>query len=82
MYEQGYSEIYCKLHTLPQGEGQNSALPLKMREIPDRPFDKIPINLVTEFETSTSGNKHILTMHMDTSHSVYSHVIRIFSRTE
>ena len=36
--------------------------PLQMREIPDRPFDKIAIDLVTECETSTSGNKHILTI--------------------
>ena len=36
--------------------------PLQMTEIPDRPFDKIAINLVTEYETSTSGNKHILTI--------------------
>ena len=33
-----------------------------MTEIPDRPFDKIAINLVTECKTSTSGNKHILTI--------------------
>ena len=33
-----------------------------MTEIPDRPFDKIAINLVTNCETSTSGNKHILTI--------------------
>ena len=33
-----------------------------MTEIPDSPFDKIAINLVTECETSTSGNKHILTI--------------------
>ena len=33
-----------------------------MMEIPDRPFNKIAINLVTECETSTSGNKHILTI--------------------
>ena len=26
-YKQGYLEIYCKLHTLPQGEGQDSELP-------------------------------------------------------
>ena len=32
-----------------------------MTEIPDRPFDKIAIDLVTECKTSTSGNKHILT---------------------
>ena len=31
-------------------------------EIPDRPFDKIAIDLITECETSTSGNKHILTI--------------------
>ena len=33
-----------------------------MTGIPDRPFDKIAIDLVTECETSTSGNKHILTI--------------------
>ena len=36
--------------------------PLQMMEIPDRPFNKIAIDLVTECETSTSGNKHILTI--------------------
>ena len=36
--------------------------PLQMPEIPNRPFDKITIDLVTEFETSTSGNNHILTI--------------------
>ena len=36
--------------------------PLKMTEIPDRPFDKIAIDLVTDCKTSTSGNKHILTI--------------------
>ena len=30
-----------------------------MIEILDRPFDKIVIDLVTNFETSNSGNKHI-----------------------
>ena len=34
----------------------------KYTEIPDRPFDKIAIDLVTECETSTSGNKHFLTI--------------------
>ena len=33
-----------------------------MMEIPNRPFDKIAIDLVTESETSTSRNKHILTI--------------------
>ena len=36
--------------------------PLQMMEIPDRPFDKIATNLITESVTSTSGNKHILTI--------------------
>ena len=31
-----------------------------MTEIPERPFDKIAIDLVTDCKTSTSGNKHIL----------------------
>ena len=38
------------------------AYPLQMTEIPDRPFDKIAIDLVTECKTSNSGNKHILTI--------------------
>ena len=33
-----------------------------MTEIPDRPFNKIAIDLVTKCKTSTSGNKHILTI--------------------
>ena len=31
-------------------------------EIPNRPLDKIAIDLVTECETSNSGSKHILTI--------------------
>ena len=36
--------------------------PLQMTEILDRPFNKIAIDLVTQCHTSTSGNKHILTI--------------------
>ena len=36
--------------------------PLQMMEIPDRPFDKIAVDLITECETSTSANRHILTI--------------------
>ena len=36
--------------------------PLQMTELPDRPFDKIAIDLVMDCKTSTSGNKHILTI--------------------
>ena len=31
-------------------------------EIPSRPFDKIAMDLITECEIPTSGNKHILTI--------------------
>ena len=36
--------------------------PLQMMEIPDRPFNKIAVDLITECETLTSWNKHILTI--------------------
>ena len=38
------------------------AYPLQMMDVPDRPFYKITIDLVTECKTSTSGNEHILTI--------------------
>ena len=33
-----------------------------MMEIPDRPFNKIAMDLVTDFTESNKGNKHILTI--------------------
>ena len=33
-----------------------------MTEIPDQPFDKITMDLVTDFTESNKGNKHILTI--------------------
>ena len=33
-----------------------------MMEIPDRPFDKIMMDLVTDFTESNKGNRHILTI--------------------
>ena len=47
---------------MPQRETKVQNYPLKIMEIPDRPFDKITIDLVTECEMSASGNKHILTI--------------------
>ena len=38
------------------------AYSLQMTEISVHPFDKIAIDLVTKCETSSSGNKHILTI--------------------
>ena len=48
----------CALCHREKAKVQN--YPLQMMEIPNRPFDKIAIDLVTECETSTSVNKHIL----------------------
>ena len=50
----------CTLCHTDKAEVQ--AYPLQMTEIPDRPFDKIAIDLITECKTSNSGNKHILTI--------------------
>ena len=38
------------------------ACPLQITEIPECPFNKIAMDLVPECETSSSGNKHILTI--------------------
>ena len=51
---------YCTLCCREKAKVQ--AYPLQMTETPDRPFDKIAIDLVTECKTSNSGNKHILTI--------------------
>ena len=48
----------CTLCHREKAKVQN--YPLQMTEIPDRPFYKIAIYLITECETWTSGNKHIL----------------------
>ena len=50
----------CILCHKEKAKGQH--YPLQMVEIPDRPFNKIAIDLITECNTSTSGNKHILTI--------------------
>ena len=45
-----------------QEKAQVQSYPLHMTEIPDRPFDKIAMDLVTDFTESNKGNKHILTI--------------------
>ena len=47
---------------MAQGESQGSVLSFAKTEIPEQPFDKITMDLVTECNTSTPGNKHILTI--------------------
>ena len=49
--------IFCR-----HDKARAQQYPLQMTEIPDKPFDKIAIDLVTDCKTSTSGNKHILTI--------------------
>ena len=46
----------------PREKAKAQQHPLQMTEIPDRPFNIVVIDLVTECDTSTSGNKHILTI--------------------
>ena len=43
-------------------KARTQVYPLQMTDIPDRPFDKIAIDLVSVLNISTSGNKHILTI--------------------
>ena len=52
--------VNCMLCHRKKAKTQN--YPLQMMEISNRPFNKIVINLITECKTSTSGNKHILTI--------------------
>ena len=50
----------CTLYHREKAKVQ--AYPLQMTVIPDRPFNKIAMDLVKECKTSNSGNKHILTI--------------------
>ena len=45
-----------------QEKARVQSYPLHMTEIPDQPFDKIAMDLVTDFTESNKGNKHILTI--------------------
>ena len=60
--EQRYKEIHCPMCPLWQRKSKSSSYPLQMTEIPEHPIDKIAMDLVTECGTSSSGNKHILTI--------------------
>ena len=43
-------------------KARTQVYPLQMTDIPDRPFDKIAIDLVSDLNVSASGNQHILTI--------------------
>ena len=54
---------YIKSYALCKGEkARTQVCPLQMTDIPDKPFDKIAIDLVSDVNMSTSGNQHILTI--------------------
>ena len=59
-HEQEYQEIHCSICSLPQRKNKSSRL--QMTEIPECSFNKIAMDFVTECKTSSSGNKHILTI--------------------
>ena len=61
-YEQGHWKYIANCTLCYREKAKVQAYPLQMTEIPDRPLDKIAIDLVTKCETSNSRNKHILTM--------------------
>ena len=46
----------CTLYKREKARTQIHAL--QMKDIPDRPFDKTGIDLVTDLSISTSGNQH------------------------
>ena len=50
------------MHYAAEKKAKVQNYPLQKMEIPDRPFEKIAIDLVTECETLRSGNKHMLTI--------------------
>ena len=60
--EQGHLEIHCTLHPIQEGKGKMQKYPLQMMDIPHQPFYKITIDLVTDLNTSISGNQNILTI--------------------
>ena len=49
--------VLCK-----REKARTQVYPLQMTDIPDRPFDKIAIDLVSDLKVSAPGNQHILTI--------------------
>ena len=43
-------------------KARTQVYPLQMTDMPDRPFDKIAIDLISDLNISASGNQHILTI--------------------
>ena len=61
-HEKRYKKYITQCALFCREKAEVQTYPLQMTEIPECPFDKIAIDLVTECKTSSSGRKHILTM--------------------
>ena len=65
-YRKGMNKDICKYITncalCKRGKVRTQWYPLQMTNLPDRPFDKIAIDLASDLNVSTSGNQHILTI--------------------
>ena len=65
-YWKGMNKDICKYITncalYKREKAGTQQYPLKMTDIPDRPFDKIAIDLVSDLNIPTSANQHILTI--------------------
>ena len=57
-HEQGHPQIHQQLCIVQERKDKTQAYPLCMTDIPDRPFDKIAIDLVSDLNISASGNQH------------------------
>ena len=60
--EQRYLQICHKLCPVQEEKAHMQMFPLQMMDIPDQPFDKIAIDLITDLNVSLSGNQHIITI--------------------
>ena len=58
-------DIHKYIHNCALCKGEKArtqVYPLQMTDIPDRPFGKIAIDLVSDITVSASGSQHILTI--------------------
>ena len=58
----GCERLHPMMSCVSTGESMSTIISTTHDEIPDRPFDKIAMDLVTDFTESIKGNKHTLTI--------------------
>ena len=58
----GCEGLHPMMSSMLTGESISTIISTTHDGIPDRPFDKITMDLVTDFTESNKGNKHILTI--------------------